>query len=43
MVPVCSFVERFVEKHPEYDDLVDHEMFDAINAENTQAKGKKSS
>ena len=43
MVPVCSFVERFVEKHPEYDDLVDHEMFDAINAENTQAKAKKSS
>ncbi len=33
MVPVCSFVERFIEKHPEYDDLVDHEMFDALNAE----------
>ena len=24
---------RFIQKHPEYDDLVDHEMFDAINAE----------
>ena len=33
MVPVCSFVEAFVARHPEYDDLVDHEMFDAINAE----------
>ena len=33
IVPVCPFVERFVERHPEYDDLVDHEMFDALNAE----------
>jgi predicted GNAT family acetyltransferase len=40
MVPVCSFVEGFVERHPEYDDLVDHEMFDAINAE-AKAKAKK--
>ena len=30
IVPVCPFVERFVERHPEYDDLVDHEMFDAL-------------
>lgn len=33
IVPVCPFVERFIERHPEYDDLVDHEMFDALNAE----------
>ncbi len=33
VVPVCPFVERFIERHPEYDDLVDHEMFDALNAE----------
>ena len=33
IVPVCPFVERFVERNPEYDDLVDHEMFDALNAE----------
>jgi len=32
VVPVCSFVEHFIAEHPEYDDLVDHEMFDAINA-----------
>ena len=35
VVPVCPFVERFIEHHPEYDDLVDHEMFDALNAERT--------
>ncbi len=35
VVPVCPFVERFIERHPEYDDLVDHEMFDALNAERT--------
>lgn len=33
VVPVCEFVERFIQRHPEYDDLVDHEMFDALNAE----------
>ncbi|HEY5173099.1 MAG TPA: GNAT family N-acetyltransferase [Acidimicrobiia bacterium] len=33
IVPVCPFVERYIERHPEYDDLVDHEMFDALNAE----------
>ena len=38
IVPVCEFVEHFIDKHPEYDDLVDHEMFDALNAENTQAE-----
>jgi uncharacterized protein len=33
IVPICPFVESYIEKHPEYDDLVDHEMFDALNAE----------
>ncbi len=33
IVPVCPFVERYIERHPEYDDLVDHEMFDALNTE----------
>ncbi len=33
MVPICWFVDRFIQKHPEYDDLVDHEMFDALNRE----------
>ena len=35
IVPVCPFVERFIERHPEYDDLVDHEIFDALNADET--------
>jgi uncharacterized protein len=33
LLPVCSFVDRFIQRHPEYDDLVDHEMFDVLNAE----------
>jgi predicted GNAT family acetyltransferase len=33
IVPVCPFVERFIERRPEYDDLVDHDMFDALNSE----------
>ena len=33
IVPVCPFVEGYIERHPEYDDLVDHELFDALNAE----------
>jgi predicted GNAT family acetyltransferase len=32
MLPVCSFVDGFIQRHPEYDDLVDHEMFDRLNA-----------
>ncbi len=38
IVPVCEFVDHFIVKHPEYDDLVDHEMFDALNAEKRQKK-----
>jgi hypothetical protein len=34
VVPVCPYVERFIERRPEYDDLVDHELFAALNAEN---------
>jgi predicted GNAT family acetyltransferase len=33
IVPVCPFVEAFIERNPDYDDLVDHEMFDALNTE----------
>ncbi|MDQ1380887.1 MAG: uncharacterized protein QOJ71_1606 [Actinomycetota bacterium] len=33
IVPVCPFVERFIQRRPEYDDLVDHEMFEALNTE----------
>lgn len=27
IVPLCPFVRGYVERHPEYDDLVDHELF----------------
>jgi predicted GNAT family acetyltransferase len=33
IVPVCPYVERYIERHPEYDDLVDHELFDVMKAE----------
>ena len=36
VVPICPFMESYIAKHPEYDDLVDHEMFDALNAERTR-------
>ena len=26
IVPLCSFVAKFVERHPEYADIVDHEL-----------------
>jgi predicted GNAT family acetyltransferase len=26
VVPLCPFVAKFVERHPEYDDIVDHEL-----------------
>ena len=31
VVPLCPFVARYVERHPEYDDLVDHEALAALN------------
>jgi hypothetical protein len=33
IVPVCPFVEGYIQRHPEYDELVDHQLFDALNAE----------
>ena len=33
IVPICPFVEGYIERHPQYDDLVDHEMFDKLNTE----------
>ncbi|MFN8023707.1 MAG: GNAT family N-acetyltransferase [Acidimicrobiales bacterium] len=26
IVPLCPFVRAYIERHPEYDDLVDHEL-----------------
>ena len=33
IVPICPFVESYIERHPDYDDLVDHELFDQLNSE----------
>lgn len=30
IVPLCPYVAAFVQKHPEYDNLVDHQIFDRI-------------
>jgi predicted GNAT family acetyltransferase len=38
MLPICSFVDGFIQRHPEYDDLVDHEMFEALNTEKKQPR-----
>jgi predicted GNAT family acetyltransferase len=32
IVPICPFVEGYIERHPEYDDLVDHELFERLNS-----------
>ena len=26
IVPLCSYVRAWIERHPEYDDLVDHDL-----------------
>jgi predicted GNAT family acetyltransferase len=28
LVPLCPFIDGWIERHPEYDDLVDHELLD---------------
>ena len=30
VVPLCPFIASYVEKHPEYDDLVDHECLEYL-------------
>jgi len=30
IVPLCPYVAAFIQKNPEYDSLVDHELFDRI-------------
>lgn len=32
VIPVCPFIWGFIERHPEYGDLVDHKIFDRIAA-----------
>ncbi len=30
VVPLCPFIAAFIDRHPEYDDLVDHEALAAL-------------
>jgi uncharacterized protein len=30
IVPICPYVAGFINRNPEYEDLVDHEIFDRI-------------
>ncbi len=31
VVPLCPFVAGWIERHPDYDDLVDHELLRALD------------
>lgn len=31
IIPICPFIRAFVDKHPEYESLVDHELWDRID------------
>jgi uncharacterized protein len=31
VVPLCPFIASYIERHPEYDDLVDHAALDALD------------
>jgi uncharacterized protein len=30
IVPICPFIRAFVDEHPEYESLIDHELWDRI-------------
>jgi predicted GNAT family acetyltransferase len=32
VVPICPFVAAYIRRHPEYQDLVDHEAWDGIRS-----------
>lgn len=31
VAPICPFFAAFIKRHPEYDDIVDHQIMDRIN------------
>lgn len=31
-VPLCPFIAHYITRHPEYDDLVDHELLNRLKA-----------
>ena len=32
VVPICPFIAAYIERHPEYDDIVDHEALAALDS-----------
>ncbi len=32
VVPICPFIAAWLRRHPEYDELVDHDLLDRINS-----------
>jgi predicted GNAT family acetyltransferase len=42
IVPLCPFIASFIGKHPEYDDLVDHECLDFMESRGKNAKRRSS-
>ena len=36
VVPLCPFIEGWIQRHPEYDDLVDHELLDRFEQRRRQ-------
>lgn len=36
LVPICPFVAAYIKRHPEYEDLVDHEMAMRLKARRKQ-------
>jgi predicted GNAT family acetyltransferase len=36
VVPICPFFASWLKKHPDYDDLVDHQLWDRISNQKTE-------
>ncbi|MEE8407572.1 MAG: GNAT family N-acetyltransferase [Acidimicrobiia bacterium] len=32
VIPICPFIRAFIDEHPEYETLIDHELWDRIDA-----------
>lgn len=39
VVPICPFVRAYIKRHPEYDDLVDHEILGRIERSEEKKDG----
>ena len=41
IVPLCPFVASYVDKHPEYDDLVDHECLTYLEGRQSRRRTRR--